>query len=63
MTLEAPLDTIPLLVRGGSILPMQRASQTTTASRKNQFGLLIALDDEQTAKGELYWDDGDSLGL
>ncbi|XP_033207574.1 lysosomal alpha-glucosidase-like isoform X2 [Belonocnema kinseyi] len=61
MTLEAPLDTIPLLVRGGSILPMQRASQTTTASRKNQFGLLIALDDEKTAKGELYWDDGDSL--
>ena len=62
VTLKAPLDTIPLLMRGGSILPMQRASQTTTASRKNQFGLLVALDDKQTARGELYWDDGESLG-
>ncbi|XP_017791091.1 PREDICTED: lysosomal alpha-glucosidase-like [Habropoda laboriosa] len=60
-TLNAPLDTIPLMIRGGSILPAQKPADTTTNSRKNNFELLIALDDEKTAKGELYWDDGDSL--
>lgn len=61
LTLNAPLDTIPLLVRGGSILPMQNNSRTTTESRKNKFSLFIALDKQQFATGELYWDDGDSL--
>ncbi|XP_051168285.1 maltase-glucoamylase-like isoform X2 [Leptopilina boulardi] len=61
VTLNAPLDTIPLLVRGGSILPMQQSSRTTTESRKNKFALLIALDNQQYATGELYWDDGESL--
>ncbi|XP_033209375.1 lysosomal alpha-glucosidase-like isoform X2 [Belonocnema kinseyi] len=61
MTLTAPIDTIPLLIRGGFILPMQKADLTTTASRKNHFELLIALNEENRAEGELYWDDGDSL--
>ncbi|KZC13685.1 Lysosomal alpha-glucosidase [Dufourea novaeangliae] len=60
-TLDAPLDTIPLMVRGGSILPAQKPGATTTESRKYGIGLLVALDQAQTAKGELYWDDGDSL--
>ncbi|XP_033325789.2 lysosomal alpha-glucosidase [Megalopta genalis] len=59
--LDAPLDTIPLMIRGGSILSAQKPASTTTASRKNNFELLVALDKNQTAKGELYWDDGDSL--
>ncbi|KAJ8897947.1 hypothetical protein PR048_003305 [Dryococelus australis] len=61
-TLSAPLDTIPLLVRGGNILPMQTPSTTTTASRKNKFGLMVASDESGSASGSLYWDDGDSLG-
>ncbi|XP_058803862.1 lysosomal alpha-glucosidase-like isoform X1 [Phymastichus coffea] len=60
-TLDAPLDTIPLLVYGGCILPVQEPSVTTTLSRQKPFGLLIALDEFENAKGELYWDDGDSL--
>lgn len=59
--LSAPLDTIPLLIRGGYILPQQDAKSTTTASRKTDIGLLVALDESGTAEGELYWDDGDSL--
>lgn len=62
-TFEAPLDTIPLLLRGGCILPVQRPSSTTTASRKKPFGLLITLNETENAEGELYWDDGDSIGL
>ncbi|CAK9806680.1 Lysosomal alpha-glucosidase [Anthophora plagiata] len=59
--LNAPLDTIPLMIRGGSILPAQKPADTTTSSRKNNFELLVTLDHEKMAKGELYWDDGDSL--
>jgi len=29
-TLSAPLDTIPLLIRGGSIIPTQTPNTTTT---------------------------------
>ncbi|XP_031835185.1 lysosomal alpha-glucosidase isoform X2 [Nomia melanderi] len=60
-TLDAPLDTIPLMIRGGSVLPGQKPALTTTDSRKNGFDLLIVLDQKETAQGELYWDDGDSL--
>ncbi|XP_039303833.1 lysosomal alpha-glucosidase isoform X2 [Solenopsis invicta] len=60
-TLSAPIDRIPLLVRGGSILPTQKAGVTTTESRKNDFELIVALDETGNAKGQLYWDDGDSL--
>ena len=30
--------------------------------RKNKFGLLVALTSGSTATGELYWDDGESMG-
>jgi lysosomal alpha-glucosidase len=61
-TLDAPIDTIPLLIRGGCILPVQETSITTTLSRQKPFGLLVALNKIENAKGKLYWDDGDSLG-
>lgn len=61
-TVDAPLDTIPLFIRGGCILPAQEVSDTTESSRKKPFHLVVVLDDRDTAKGELYWDDGDSLG-
>lgn len=31
-------------------------------SRKNPFGMLIALDDNGQASGQLFWDDGDGIG-
>ncbi|XP_063242203.1 lysosomal alpha-glucosidase-like [Bacillus rossius redtenbacheri] len=61
ITLDAPLDTIPLLVRGGGIIPMQEPAMTTTDTRKNKFRLLAAVDETNSATGLLYWDDGDSL--
>ena len=62
LRLAAPLDTIPLLVRGGHVLPMQQPAQTTTESRLNPFHLLVALDETFQARGELYWDAGDDDG-
>lgn len=32
-------------------------------SRRNPMGLIIALDDHDSAAGELFWDDGDSRGI
>lgn len=59
--LSAPLDTIPVLVRGGFVLPQQTPKQTTTESRKSKVELLVASNENGTASGSLYWDDGDSL--
>lgn len=58
VSLDAPLDKINIHVYGGSIIPTQKPEPTTTATRKNPFQLLVALDNNGTAAGELYWDDG-----
>ena len=50
-------------VRGGYIIPMQQPELTTAATRQNSFSLLVALDDQQTATGELFWDDGELLNI
>ena len=59
--LAAPWETINLHVKGGSILPIQVPDVTTMDSRTNGLGLLVALDEKSEAKGELYWDEGDSI--
>lgn len=60
-SVDAPLGHIPIFVRGGSILPLQQPGNTTATSRQNPFNLLIALDGEGSAAGDLYLDDGESL--
>ncbi len=60
-TLDAPLVYQPIFVRGGYILPLQEAGNTTSTSRKMPWSLLIALDKQGEAQGELYLDDGLSM--
>ncbi|XP_060780036.1 sucrase-isomaltase, intestinal isoform X2 [Neoarius graeffei] len=55
-----PLDKMGIHIRGGAILPIQRPAVTTVYSRRSPMGLIIALDDNNQASGELFWDDGDS---
>uniref|UniRef100_F1SRR8 Maltase-glucoamylase 2 (putative) n=1 Tax=Sus scrofa TaxID=9823 RepID=F1SRR8_PIG len=55
-----PGDRIGLHLRGGYIFPTQQPNTTTEASRRNSLGLIIALDYKREAKGQLYWDDGES---
>lgn len=62
VTLEAPIKIIPLHIRGGVIIPQQEPNITTAASRQNPFLLLVALDNTSMASGQLYLDDGESLG-
>ncbi|EDV19132.1 uncharacterized protein TRIADDRAFT_34135 [Trichoplax adhaerens] len=61
VVLSAPADYIPLHVRGGYILPTQEPANNTEYSRLNQFGLIVALDDNSSATGNLFWDDGISI--
>ncbi|ESO87857.1 hypothetical protein LOTGIDRAFT_219759 [Lottia gigantea] len=61
VVLQAPMDTINVHIRGGSIIPMQTPDVTTTKSRVNDFGLAVAPSSSNVASGRLYWDDGDAL--
>ena len=58
VTLDAPIDHIPLHVRGGFILPTQQKANTTFFSRQNPFGLIFAPNEDGEAEGDLYYDDG-----
>ncbi|KAH7552291.1 glycosyl hydrolases family 31-domain-containing protein [Bipolaris maydis] len=59
---DVGFDTIPLHVKGGSILPLRAESaNTTTELRKQNFVLWIAPNATNQASGSLYLDDGDSL--
>ncbi len=62
-TLSAPLTTINVHVRGGSVLPLQQPSLTTTAGRKTPFTLFVALCTKGGAYGTLFWDDGEQVDL
>lgn len=57
--LSAPIQYMPLHVRGGCIIP--GGNPGTVTSVKNQFFILAAADEHGNATGTLFWDDGDSL--
>ncbi|CAL8092195.1 unnamed protein product [Calicophoron daubneyi] len=67
---DAPLSVIPVLVRGGCVLPLQVSPETTTFGRKKGLGLFVVLSEVDdgseravnaaAASGELFWDDGES---
>ncbi|KAK3362624.1 putative alpha-glucosidase precursor [Lasiosphaeria hispida] len=61
VTIESPLGHIPVFLRGGHVVPIQEPGLTTTASRGNPWGLIVALDGAGRAAGKLYLDDGESL--
>ncbi|CAF5186285.1 unnamed protein product, partial [Rotaria magnacalcarata] len=60
-TVAAPYDFLPLFLRGGSIIPHQQSAMNTVESRKKPLYLIVALDKNQQATGELFWDDGESI--
>ncbi|XP_069511341.1 lysosomal alpha-glucosidase [Ambystoma mexicanum] len=61
VTLPAPIDIINVHLRAGYIIPMQVPGLTTVESRSNGMQLCVALSSDGAARGELFWDDGDSL--
>lgn len=61
--LSAPIDHIPVHVRGGYIVPMQQFAMTTKKVKESPHSLIVALDRDQRAEGDLFMDDGESLSL
>jgi alpha-glucosidase len=60
--LPAPLEHLPLHIRGGSALLLHaEARYTTTQTRESGYHLLVALDKGSEADGEAYVDDGHSM--
>ncbi|KAJ5710405.1 hypothetical protein N7488_004561, partial [Penicillium malachiteum] len=60
-TISAPLGHIPVYLRGGSIIPMQKPALTIRDTRKSDWHILAALGKNGTASGQLYLDDGVSI--
>lgn len=60
--INVPVTSIPILVRGGSIIPLRvKSAMTTRALRDENFELLVAPDANGNARGTLYLDDGESI--
>ncbi|KAB5511529.1 glycosyl hydrolases family 31-domain-containing protein [Coniochaeta sp. 2T2.1] len=59
---QVALEDIPVYIRGGSVVPMRVDGANTTAElRKKNFELVVAPGSDGSARGQLYFDDGDSL--
>jgi alpha 1,3-glucosidase len=59
VTVPADLHELPLLVRGGSIVPTRdRPRRASSLMHHDPFTLRVALDESLTAHGEIYLDDG-----
>ncbi len=59
MTVPADLNQLPLLVRGGSIVPTRdRPRRASSLMHRDPFTLRVALDESLTAHGDIYLDDG-----
>ena len=62
VTVPAPLDTIPVLMQAGHIIPRKdRPRRSSGLMRWDPYTLLITLDASGNAEGELYADDGESF--
>lgn len=57
--LESPITHFPVLIRGGSIIPIKLWKRRTSYLMfRDPFTLYVALDEENNARGDLYVDDG-----
>lgn len=61
--LHTDINEIQLHVRSGYIIPTQNPANTTEYSRQNPFGLIIALNSDNEAIGDLFYDDGKSQDI
>ena len=63
MDFDTPIEKINVHVRGGFIIPMQIPGPNLIIGRGNPFLLLVTLSQSDYANGNLFWDDGDSMGM
>jgi alpha-glucosidase len=59
---DVDYQTIPIHIRGGTIIPLRvESANTTTELRKKGFNIVVAPGLDGTARGSLHLDDGDSI--
>ncbi|CAL8467821.1 g7359 [Coccomyxa elongata] len=64
LSVPVTMDDVPSFLRGGHILPLrERARRSTAAAKHDPYTLLVALDSNGQAAGELYLDDGSSFAF
>ncbi|TRM68910.1 glycoside hydrolase family 31 protein [Schizophyllum amplum] len=64
VTVPAALSEIPLLIRGGSIVPTrERPRRSAPLMKHDPFTLRVALDKAGAAAGTLYLDDGETYAF
>ncbi|QUC22496.1 uncharacterized protein UV8b_06737 [Ustilaginoidea virens] len=62
VTVEAAIDAVPLLMRGGHIFPRRDIPRRSSAAmRYDDYTLVVTVSKDGSAEGELYADDGDSF--
>eukprot|EP01112_Ceratiomyxa_fruticulosa_P015791 TRINITY_DN4699_c0_g2_i2.p1 TRINITY_DN4699_c0_g2~~TRINITY_DN4699_c0_g2_i2.p1 ORF type:complete len:945 (+),score=243.39 TRINITY_DN4699_c0_g2_i2:232-3066(+) len=62
VTFDTPLEKMPVLQRGGSIIPKkERPRRSSLHMTDDPYTLQVALDSQGSAVGELYIDDGHSF--
>jgi len=62
VAVDAPLDRMPLFVRGGTIVPFEALRQHTGERGDGVLRLLVAPDADGRATGDLYADAGEGFG-
>jgi len=61
-TVKAPIDKIPIFLRGGFILTAkERARRNSLVMKKDPYTLYVPLDAGKAARGTIFLDDGESM--
>jgi alpha 1,3-glucosidase len=62
VTVNAAIDSIPLLMRGGHIFPRRDIPRRSSAAmRFDDYTLVVTVSKDGSAEGDLYADDGDTF--
>ncbi|KAI1747686.1 glycoside hydrolase family 31 protein [Xylaria castorea] len=62
LTVDAPIESIPVLMRGGHIFPRRDIPRRSVQLMKfDDYTLVVVVGKDGTAEGQLYADDGDSF--
>lgn len=62
VTVDASIDSVPLIMRGGHIFPRRDIPRRSSAAmRFDDYTLVVTISKDGSAEGDLYADDGDTF--